>query len=155
MLKIDELIMEARRSSDQESLEVLKLIKAELIKAQVSEKRKNPKDPLSDQEETAVLRKMCKTRKDAKEIYVNSGRLDLAEKERKELEFISKFLPDTALPTEKELFSGITDLFGSLGLQITMKSMGQIMKAAKEKYPEVDPSELSRITKEVISLGMK
>ena len=147
MIKIDELIKEARLSGNTEDLEVLKLIKTEFQRAQVAESRENPREPLSDKEELQVLQKMKEARRKAIEIYKKSGRSDIAEKEQKEMEYISGFLPKA--PDKSEIISGIQEIISTIP-EVSMKSMGIIMNQAKVKFPDVSPGDLSSIVKEIL-----
>jgi uncharacterized protein YqeY len=87
MIKIDELIMAARRSGNTADLEILKMLKAELLKEQVSETRKLPatarrsETPLTHDEQQAVLRRMVKARQASADAYTSAGRVDLASQE--------------------------------------------------------------------------
>lgn len=49
--------------------------------------------PLSDEETAEVIRKQVKQRQDAVEQFRGAGRQDLADKEQKDLEILSEYLP--------------------------------------------------------------
>ncbi len=139
-IKIDTLISEARSLGNTQDLEVLKLLKAELLNAKVSGTRKNHGD-LSDQEEIAVIRSMIKSRQKSIEAYKAGSRQDLADNENREIEFLKTFLP--LGPSDTELRGALT----ALKAQNPGLDFGSLMSSAKSMYPTVSPGELASILK--------
>ena len=108
MVQIDELIKDAMHQKNRELLNVLKLIKAGFLKKQTEPGRKTKE--LTDEEQTKVLLKMASQREDSIKQYIEGGRQDLADAEKKELEIISEFTPKQ--PTDDELAEYLLDLVG-------------------------------------------
>ena len=81
--EIDSLISEATKSKELDKLKVLRLIKAELLKASKSG---------HDFDDNKILLKMADQRKDSIRQYTAAGRMDLVESEEKELNIISEYL---------------------------------------------------------------
>lgn len=79
---------EALKSKDSLRLSVIRLLKASLKNRQI-EKGKL----LSDDDIMSVILSQAKQRKESIAQFTLAGRLDLAEKEKKELEIIEQYLP--------------------------------------------------------------
>lgn len=80
---------EAMRSKDRFSLSVIRMLRAELQNGAIA---KNA--PLDDQEELAVLTREVKRRKEALGDYERSGRQDLVTDLKREIEILSRYLPE-------------------------------------------------------------
>ena len=151
MVDINKYIAEAMKSRETERLGTLKLIKAELVKAEKSGVA------LDDTKELKILLKMIEQRKDAIEQYTNGGRQDLAEIEKKEIDVISEFIPEQ--PTEEEIEEYANDIITKIIAQndadwrLSMKDMGIVMTAVKEKYPTANGKTISKVLKERINNG--
>jgi len=91
--KIREEIKVAMRAKDVMSLNTLRGVLAAFTNELVATKRK-PQEELTDEEALAVIKRLCKQRKDSIEQFKTGGRTDLAETEEKELEILKKYLPE-------------------------------------------------------------
>ncbi|MGM0688457.1 MAG: GatB/YqeY domain-containing protein [Bacillota bacterium] len=80
---------EAMKSKNRFYLSVIRMLRAELQNAEIA---KNA--PLNDQEELAILAREVKRRKEALGDYVRSGRQDLVTDLKREIEILSKYLPE-------------------------------------------------------------
>jgi uncharacterized protein YqeY len=89
--KIMDELKTAMRAKDEAALRTLRAIKAAILIEKTS-----GKDPeaFSEADETKMLQKMAKQRKDSLQIYQDQGRADLAAKEEEELVIIARFLPE-------------------------------------------------------------
>jgi uncharacterized protein YqeY len=112
---------EAMKARDSLRASVLSFLRADMLNAAVSKK----KDALDDSECVAVIRKQIKTRQDSIEQFQKGNRLDLAEKEAKELEILKPYLP-AELPSQ-ELNKIIEEVVSASGAQ-GIKDMGKVMK---------------------------
>lgn len=92
--KIDEMIANALKNRESDLLNVLKLIKTEFVNAI------HNKVELNEATETKILLKMAAQREDSIQQYINGGRNDLAEAEKKELEIIKSYTPKQATDEE-------------------------------------------------------
>ena len=81
---------EAMKAKDKVTLETLRAIKAELLKAETAS---GASGEMGEAEEIKLLQKMQKQRKDAAAIYVEHGRADLADDEIAQTKVLAKFLP--------------------------------------------------------------
>jgi uncharacterized protein YqeY len=126
--KIESDLKSALKSGEKEKAGVLRLLISAVKNFQI-EKKLQDKDYISDDDVVSVFKRQAKQRKDSIEQYEKGGRVELAEKEKKELEIIEGYLPaqmDEAKIREivKAKISelGITGKFG-FG-----KLMGAVMK---------------------------
>ena len=151
MIEIDKLIASARHDGRTGDLEILKMLKAELLKEQVSETRKLPitakrsETPLSNDEQQAVLRRMVKARKAYIDAYTSAGRLELAEHELQEIKFLESYLDKE--PSIEEVLKTL-----SAWIQETTgipQELGPRMGLAKKAFPSIPPRLLSQALKEL------
>ena len=153
MVQIDELIKDAMHQKNRELLNVLKLIKAEFLKKQTEPGRKTKE--LTDEEQTRVLLKMASQREDSIKQYIDGGRQDLADAEKKELEIINEFTPKQ--PTDEELSEFVGGVIAGYKLtkgddyKLSMKDMKPIMDIVKEKYPTANGKIISQTLQKVIN----
>ncbi len=122
--KLDQEIKEALKARDQSRLDAIRL-----IKASVKNKEIELIHPLSEAEFFAVLSTMAKQRHESIDQFKKGGRVDLAEKEEKELAVISSFLPQPL--SDSELDHLIAEAISQTGAK-SPKDMGLVMKALKE-----------------------
>lgn len=141
--EIDRLIANAMKERNIELLNVLKLIKSELVKAQ--------KDgvTLDEVSETKILLKMLSQREDSIRQYVDGGRKDLADNEQKEIDIIKQFVPEQ--PTDEEIEEYTRTCISTYvltkkaGENLSMKDMKPLMNIVKEKYPSANGKIISKV----------
>jgi len=133
LTKIREEIKVAMRAKDTMSLNTLRGVLAAFTNELVATKRK-PQEELTDEEALAVVKRLCKQRKDSIEQFKTGGRTDLAETEEKELEILKKYLPEEVGEAEirkvaenKKTALGVTDK-SKIGILV-----GAVMKELKGK----------------------
>lgn len=142
--KIDELIQNARKSNDEVGVQVLRLIKAELLKAE-KEKGFRGWDETS---ETKLLMKMAAQRKDSIGQYTKGGRPELAKSEQAELDYLEQFIPKQ--PTEEEVIEytqKVIDEMKENGEEISMKIMKNVLTKVQEKYSMANGKVVSQVVK--------
>lgn len=135
--KIDEIIENARKTSNTFILETAKLIKSELSRNKYSEK------PISELE---VLQQMAKTRIKAIAIYDKAGRDDLAIKETRELGYIQGLIPKE--PSEQEIKELISELMEFTTL--TIKDTRDVIAEVQDKYPTAQKGTIVKIFKSLL-----
>ena len=141
--EIDKLIANAMKERKIELLNVLKLIKSELVKAE--------KDgvTLDEVSETKILLKMLSQREDSIRQYVDGGRKDLADNEQKEIDIIKQFVPEQ--PTDEEIEEYTRTCISTYvltkkeGENLSMKDMKPLMNIVKEKYPSANGKIISKV----------
>lgn len=118
---IDGDLTGAIKARDTETATIYRTIKSQLKNAAIE-----ARGELDDNKAMEVLRKEAKKRKEAMELYQKSSRQDLADKEKKELEIIEKYLPAGIKP--EELSAIIDKAIADTGAK-TMADMGKVMGA--------------------------
>lgn len=136
----------AMLAKDEKSLRSLRAIKAAIIVAKTAE---GAGGVLKEDDETKLLQKLVKQRKDSLEIFEKQNREDLAVKEREEIEVIEKFLPKQISAEElKEIIAGIIQQTGAA----SPADMGKVMGIAnKQMAGKADGKTISGIVKELLS----
>ena len=152
MIQIDELIKDAMHQKNRERLNTLKLIKAEFLKKQTEPGRKSKE--LTEDEQIKVLLKMVSQREDSIRQYIDGGRQDLADAEKREVEIINNFAPKQ--PTDDELAEYVSGVISAYrltkedGYTLSMKDMKPIMSIVRGKYPTANGKVISDTLKKVI-----
>ena len=117
----------AMMNKDADKLAVIRLIRAEFLKA---EKEKG--ETLTEDRAMAILQSMIKQRRDSVTQYNAANRADLATKEEAEMVIISAYLP--AALTEKEIdriISNTLDALAPIDTRQTGKVIGAVMGKLK------------------------
>ena len=103
---------------------------------------------LTDEQILEVISSEIKKRKDAIALYEQGNRPELAEKEKKEIEILKKYLPEQ-LSTE-ELKKLVKESIASTGAK-EMKDMGRVMSDLTPKIKgKADGGTVSKIVKELL-----
>lgn len=110
----------AMKEQDKFTLSVLRMLKSALQLEQI-----NKKHDLNDEEVIAVIKKQVKMRKDSITEYSNYGKTEEVENLNKEVECLTKYLPEEL--SEEELTKIIDAVFEELKPE-TMKDMGRTVK---------------------------
>ncbi len=120
--RVDQELKESMKAKDEAKLSVLRLMRTAIKNKQIEVGH-----DLSDEESQAVVRGMVKQGKDALTDFTSGGRQDLVEKQNKELEILSAFLP-AAMPME-ELETLCKQAIAQVGAT-SPQDMGKAMGAA-------------------------
>ena len=120
------------KAGDSARTSTLRMILAKVKDADIAAR---PGDPLSDDQVTAVLRGMVKSRRESVELYRQGNRPELAAKEEAEIAVIDGFLPqqmdDAALAAAVD--AAVAETLAKTGAA-GPKEMGKVMAALKAKY---------------------
>lgn len=125
--KINDLIHEAMKSGDRLKLETLRSIRAAFIEFDKSGSNKE----LNEEEELKIINSLVKKRKESIEIFEKANRLDLAEKEKKELEILISFLPEQL--SEEEISKKLDEIIQQVGAKDS-KDFGKVMSTAMKEF---------------------
>ena len=136
-------LKEAMKSGNKFDLNVLRMLKSALQNESISKKHE-----LDESEVIAAIKKQVKVRKDSIEEYEKYGRDDLVENLQKEVEVLSKYLPEEL--SESEIDKKIDEVFAKLN-PTSMKDMGGIMKELQCIASVVDMSVVSSKVKDKIN----
>ena len=136
----------AMLAKDEGALRGLRAIKAAIIIAKTSE---GAGGELKEEDETKLLQKLVKQRKDSLAIYQEQKRPDLAKKEEEEITVIEKFLPQQ-LDSEslKAAVAKIIAETGAAGPADIGKVMGV---ASKQLAGQADGKSISAVAKELLA----
>jgi len=148
--KINEDLKNAMKSGETEKRDTLRMIGSMIKNAEIEKGKKE--SGLNDEEVVEVLARAVKQRKDSAEQYKAGNRPDLAEKEEKEIEIISTYLPEQM--SEEEIAQAVKEVIGGLNLEGKAdigKVMGPVMGKLKGKADGNLVREI--VQKELNSLG--
>lgn len=143
--RIQKDLTEAMKQKDELRLSVLRMVKAALKNKEIEKNR-----PLQDLEGLQTLQTLVKQRHESVDQFRKGGRLDLADKETKEIAIIEEYLP--AAPTDAEMRNAVDEAIAESGAD-SLKQMGAVVKAARAKLETkaVDGKVLSDIVREKLS----
>lgn len=113
---------EAMKSRDRTRASALRMLSAAIQNAQLE-----TGEPLSEEEQQAVLRRQLKQREESAEAYGKAGRAEQAEHESAEAEIIRGYLPEP--PSQEELEQIVDQAIEETGAG-GMKDMGNVMGRA-------------------------
>lgn len=106
-----------------------------LLAAIQAEETNGAKHELTDEDVLKVIAREIKKRRESAEIYQTNGRDDLAASELAEVKVLEDYQP--AQLSDDELTKLVDDAISAVceetGADVTMKQMGQVMKAATAK----------------------
>jgi uncharacterized protein YqeY len=145
VVKIDADLKQAMMARQAEKVSVLRMLKSSLKYASLE---KGADYVPADPDVLAVIRKEVKKREDSISSFTQASRIDLADKEKAELEFLRIYLP-AEMPQEKieELVKQAISETGATG----KAQMGLVMKAAQAKAAgQVDGRTLSQIVQRLL-----
>ncbi len=115
---------EAMKSHDKETLSTLRFLKSAIDLFKINNKMDRTESP-SDDTVIEVVSKQVKTHKESIEEFKKAGRNDLVENLLKEVQALSKYLPEQL--SEGEVRSKIDEVISSVKAS-SIKDMGKVMK---------------------------
>ncbi len=127
MLK--EKLLEDLKESMKEK-QVLRKNVVQMIRAAILQVEKDKQIELNDNQVLEIIAKESKKRKDSLADYEKSGREDLINQVKEEIKIISEYLPKQL--TKEEITEIVKQVIEETGAT-SMKDMGKVMKASKEK----------------------
>jgi len=144
--KITTDLKAAMLAKDEVGLRSLRAIKAAILLAKTSE---GANGELKEEDETKLLQKLVKQRKDSLEIFQQQNREDLAKKEQEEIAVIEKFLPKQM--SAEELKEALTKIIAEVGAS-SPADMGKVMGVAtKQLAGKTDGKAISAAVKELLA----
>jgi len=125
---------EAMKAKEAVRLAVIRMIRAELQKAEI-----HKGTALTEADELDVLARSAKQRRESIDAFANAGRTELADKERAELAVFETYLPAPLSPAEVEaLAKEVIAAVGASSKKDLSKVMGQLMPRLKGRFPGKD-----------------
>jgi len=124
-------LKKAMQSKDQIALSTIRLITAAVKDRDIAARSNGNDDGITDAEILSLLQSMVKQRQESSKTYTDAGRPELAEREEAEIKIIEGFLPQQM--SEEETGAAIDAIISETGAS-SIKDMGKVMNALKEKY---------------------
>jgi uncharacterized protein len=141
--QIVEELTAAMKAGEELKKEVLRMLKAEVMKEEVSGSEKRE---LGDADIIKIVKRMVKQRKDSIEQFEKGGRTELAEKEKTEIPILEAYLPAqmskediVAIVMKKKAELGVDDkskmgmLIGAVMKEVGDSAEGNIVKGIVEQ----------------------
>jgi hypothetical protein len=142
--RLIEEMKQAMKSSDKTRLSTIRMIRS-TVKNKEIELRK----PLDDDAILRVIQGMVKKNEDSIEQFKAGGRMDLVEKETKEIEIMKSFLPQ---PLSREEVLSVIDQTIEETNASSLKDLGKVMKTVMPKLGgKVDGALVNQLVKERLS----
>lgn len=146
MLK--EKLMEDLKEAMKEK-QILKKNVVQMIRAAILQVEKDKQIELDDNQVLEIIAKESKKRKDSLGDYEKSGRQDLIEQVKQEINIISEYLPKQL--TKEEIIEIVKQVIKETQAT-SIKDMGKVMKGAKEKCgAAADGKTINEVVKELLN----
>jgi uncharacterized protein YqeY len=124
--RLGQEIKSAMLAKDADRLSALRMLKSAVGYTQIEKKTDN----LSEPDFIAVVQREVKKRRDSIEQFEKGGRMELADKEKKEITVLETYLPKALSPEELEQLVKVT--IQEVGAT-SKKEMGPVIKAVQAK----------------------
>ena len=142
--QIQEAVKSAMRNHDKELTITLRMAISEIKKEEIDNRVE-----VDDILVTTILQRMIKQRKDASSQFNEANRIDLADKEIREINMLSEYLPEQI--SEKDLLEIVSKEMAAIDAT-SLIDMGKAMGVLKPKlHGKADMSMVSKIVKELLS----
>ncbi len=139
--RIEQDFKAAMKNRDEFGLSVIRLTRTALKNKQIDLMHE-----LTEAEAQAVLKTMVKQYQDALNDFQNAGRMDLVEKQQKEIDLINQYLPAKMAPEELEKI--VREAVSGMSASDMGKAMGAAMKAVDGR---ADGNEVRTIVQRVLA----
>lgn len=147
--KVGSALKQAMKDKDSARLGTLRLINAAIKDQDIARRCADGNNGVDDGDILAILGKMVKQRQESVRAYEEGGRLDLAERERREIGVIEEFLPRRL--EDEEVQAAIDGAIAETDAT-SIRDMGRVMGRLKEKYTgQMDFGEVGPMVKEKLS----
>jgi uncharacterized protein YqeY len=144
--QIDVDIKQAMLAKDQDKLRALRAVKSMIL---LEETKEGQTGDLKPEDETRILTKAVKQRKDSADIYRQQNRADLLSVEEAEIAVIEQYLPKQL--SEDDLKARLQAIIARMGAS-TPADMGKVMGAAtKELAGQADGKAISAAVKSLLN----
>lgn len=149
--KINAALKQAMRDKAAIRLSTLRLVNAAIKDRDIAARTGDNSEGASDAEVLAILGKMSKQRLESARAYEEGGRLDLAERERQEIEVIEEFLPRQL--SDKEVKTAVNEAIDEINAE-SIRDMGKVMGILKTRYTgQMDFGSVGPVVKDRLCKG--
>ena len=129
--------------------QILKKNVVQMIRAAILQVEKDKQIELDDNQVLEIIAKESKKRKDSLADYEKSGRQDLIDQVKEEIDIISEYLPKQL--SKDEITSIVKEVIEETGA-MSIKDMGKVMKSAKEKIgAAADGKTINDVVREILN----
>jgi len=140
---VDEM-KQAMKSNDKLRLSTIRMIRSALKNKEIEQRKK-----LDDDGVIRVIQGMMRKGEESLEQFQLGGRMDLVEKERKEIEILKSFLPQS--PSQEEILKIIDQSIEETQAS-SLKDLGKVMKSVMPKLQgKADGKLINQWVKEKLS----
>lgn len=145
--KILEELKMAMKTGDSSKRDTLRMLDSMVKNTEIEKKKRE--EGLSDEEVQEVIARAIKQRRDAIFQYESAGRSELAEKEKKEIEILSVYMPKQL--SEKEVREIVKSTISEMGVS-SKSDMGKLMGAVMSKVKgQVDGQTVKKVVEEELA----
>jgi len=147
--RFNEQLKEAMKAKDAKRVSTLRMVNAALKDKDIAARTETSREGISDDDVLGLLAKMIKQREESAEAFDKGGRPELAANERDEIAIIREFMPKQMSPEEAR--AATQAIIAEVGAA-SMKDMGKVMAALKERYAgQMDFAKASGTVKDLLS----
>jgi uncharacterized protein YqeY len=140
---VDEM-KQAMRSNDRIRLSTIRMIRTAVKNKEIEHRRQ-----LDDEEIQRVIQGLLRKGEESVEQFRVGGRMDLVEKETREIEIMKSFLPDSL--SEEEILTVIDQTIQETQAS-SLKDLGKVMKSVMPKLAgKADGKRVNQLVKERLS----
>jgi len=142
--RLVEEMKQALKSNDKLRLSTIRMIRSALKNKEIELRKK-----LEDEDVVKVMQAMVRKGEESVEQFQTGGRMDLVEKEKKEIEILKSFLPQ---PLSQEEILKIIDQSIQETQASSLKDIGKVMKSVMPKIGgKADGKLINQLVKERLS----
>jgi uncharacterized protein YqeY len=142
--RLVEEMKQAMKSNDKLRLSTIRMIRSALKNKEIELRKK-----LEDEDVVKVIQAMVRKGEESVEQFQTGGRMDLVEKEKKEIEILKSFLPQ---PLSQEEILKIIDQSIQETQASSLKDIGKVMKSVMPKIGgKADGKLINQLVKERLS----
>ena len=142
--RLVEEMKQALKSNDKLRLSTIRMIRSALKNKEIELRKK-----LEDEDVVKVIQAMLRKGEESVEQFQTGGRMDLVEKEKKEIEILKSFLPQ---PLSQEEILKIIDQSIQETQASSLKDIGKVMKSVMPKIGgKADGKLINQLVKERLS----
>ena len=148
---VNQALKQAMKDKATQRLTTLRLINAAIKDKEIAARGGDGEESIGDAEILAILGKMTKQRNESARAYEEGGRLDLAERELREIAVIEEFLPKQL--DEDEVAEAVRVAVTSTGAS-SIRDMGKVMAELKGRYTgQMDFGKVGPLVKDQLCAG--
>jgi len=142
-LKIQEDLIRFMKSGEKEKVEILRF-----ASSFIKQEEKDKNITLTESQTIQVIKKVLKRNQESFDQFTKAGRVDLADKEKKEMDIIGIYLPEE-MP-EDEIIRAVKESIKNCQAD-SIKDMGKVMADVKKLHGDnADMSLVSRHVKQLL-----